>query len=906
MDRRGVIALGLTLLITAVVAHGYVIAAVNAPSYQIRIQLDPQKHFLYGEEEISFTNNSDNALNAIYLHLYPNRFMDKESVYAREKGIDAYDWIFPNGPDNGYTFIEALKLNGANHDYTIDDTIMRIGLKKPLSPGATATLSVKFRVKIPDAIMRFGYDSGNYYISWWYPRLAAYDDQGWHPYQMHGIGPDEPYDNFARYRVQIVVPPEMIIGATGIQNSIIQSSSNTKTLDYAADNVHDFAWVADSRYRVQTLSWNGITIRSLYFPEDEAAGKCAAQYAKDAIAYFSEHYGKYPYKNLTVAETRMAGGAMEYPQLIMVSYQLYRLPNFFTLFDEVIAHETSHQWFYGMLMNDQTNEAWLDEGFATFSELCYIEHKYGKTGNLLNITAIKKIPIIGPLIAGKKFAAHIPSSREQVVNSYLMAARLGTEAPLLTPRDQIKPGYTPLVYQRGALTLFALQYIVGQQTFDKIIKTYVHRYQFKRVTTREFINVAEEVTERNLGWLFDEWLRSTAWLDYALVGMKTHPMNGKFVTRVAIRNNGKLRMPVDVQATLTNGETIIKRFWPIGRLGTLEFITDRPVKKVVIDPDKLLPDIDRSNNASGARFTTSPLVKMEGGGLILGVSFASPDARINGEFGYATGTKRPVYSLSFVSSPWIEAGKATKRGSGIYLRTSIADNGHDFSATAHAGYFFSTWTADLTGYFNDMEIQPFYTDFYDALDYQSKVIGVNLADTVSLETKQGFDASLELSYKAAFAALGSDFEFTRYALRLTLEKRVAWCTQLNARLFWGWLCGQTPNREERFDIRKDGGLRTFNRSDNHAAVINLSLLMPITPLHKVDVGPLSFSIGVLTFGDLGWFGDNLTAVRAEAGWGLACSPYGMDIHLRLEQIIWVNTQEDGGTPGLAISVDLGI
>ena len=93
------------------------------------------------------------------------------------------------------------------------------------------------------------------------------------------------------------------------------------------------------RDRVQTASWNGITIRSLYFPEDAAAGKRAAQYAKDALAYFSECYGKYPYKDFTVAETRMSGGAMEYPQLIMMSYQFYRLPNFLTLFDEVIAHE---------------------------------------------------------------------------------------------------------------------------------------------------------------------------------------------------------------------------------------------------------------------------------------------------------------------------------------------------------------------------------------------------------------------------------------------------------------------------------------------------------------------------------------------------------------------------------------
>ena len=142
---------------------------------------------LFGEESISFTNDTGKTLDRLYLHLYPNRFMDDESIYAREKGIDNYDSIFPAGPDSGYTFIEELELDGVVHDYTVDDTIMRIDLKKSFPPGATIEIYIKFRVKIPDAILRFGHDRGNYYISWWYPRLAAYDEQGWHPYQAREL-----------------------------------------------------------------------------------------------------------------------------------------------------------------------------------------------------------------------------------------------------------------------------------------------------------------------------------------------------------------------------------------------------------------------------------------------------------------------------------------------------------------------------------------------------------------------------------------------------------------------------------------------------------------------------------------------------------------------------------------------
>jgi len=242
----------------------------------------------------------------------------------------------------------------------------------------------------------------------------------------------------------------MVLGATGGRESITQNPDGTKTLTYTAEDVHDFAWVADRRYRVETASWAGVTIRSLYLPGDEAAGKRAARYAKEALAYFSARYGRYPYKDFTVAETRLLGGAMEYPQLIMVSYMFYRLPRFLTLLDEVIAHETAHQWFYGMLMNDQVNEAWLDEGFATFSEISYIEQKYGQKANLLDLEEIGRLPLIGPYLRGA--LGDGPSAREEMVlRPYLAAARAGREEPLLTPRSQIRPGRAPLVYQRRGI-----------------------------------------------------------------------------------------------------------------------------------------------------------------------------------------------------------------------------------------------------------------------------------------------------------------------------------------------------------------------------------------------------------------------------------------------------------------------
>ena len=239
---------------------------------------------------------------------------------------------------------------------------------------------------------------------------------------------------------------------------------------------------------------------------------------------------------------------------------------------------------------------------------------------------------------------------------------------------------------------------------------------------------------------FDGWLRSTERLDYMLEGVSTHKIGDKYVTRVAIHNAGELRMPVDVQVTLKDGEKITKRFWPLDRRGTLEFVTEQPVESVVIDPEGLLPDINPANNRLSPPLNFSPLVKpgtQKEDGLIVGISFSTPGARIAGDLGYATRIQRPVYSLSFTSSPWIEAGRLTGRGRGFSFRFNLASDGHVFSAAIIIGYHFTVWMSDSVKWFNALEARPFYKNFYDARGDRGIVSGIELDEKFTLESKEG-------------------------------------------------------------------------------------------------------------------------------------------------------------------------
>ncbi|MBI3460989.1 M1 family metallopeptidase, partial [Candidatus Acetothermia bacterium] len=503
-------------------------------SYTIKARLSTQAKKIFGEEKLRFKNDSGSALRVLYLHLRPNR-LKEGSIQARTMGVKNFDSIFPYGPADAYLLVQELQLDGHKYeigaDAQLDDTILKLNLASPIDSGNYGEFSIKFVLKIPNGLERLGYFNENYYISWWYPELAVLDSNSWHhdPFE-------EPYQNFGSYSVELTVPEAMVVGATGgFPESEVKNNDGTKTLKFSAQNVHDFAWVADARYKVEETEWEGIKIRSLYLPENAEMGKLAARYSKDVLEYFSKRFGKYPYPTFTSAQINgLVAGAMEYPQLIMNGNLLYKFPKQSTLLDVVISHEVGHQWFFGMLMNNQPDETWLDEGFAEFAMIAYAEEKYGVEHNLADLKQI-------PEPWRDLFKNVISDWRSQfLLPNYLTTAREGREEIVTASPQKTRPAHTPLFYEKGALTLFALEYLVGRETFDKILQTYVQNFQFKQVTTADFEKVASDVYGQDLAWFFDEWLRSTKTLDFVFGGLIVEKAEGKYINRVLVHQAGEM------------------------------------------------------------------------------------------------------------------------------------------------------------------------------------------------------------------------------------------------------------------------------------------------------------------------------------------------------------------------------
>ncbi len=844
-----------------------VLALPNEISYEIQARLDIKEHKLYGNERILFTSKADKPLTELYLHLWPNRFVE-ESVQAREMGANSFDMLFPNGPDYGYLFVQELQLDGKAAQYSIDDTILKIALETPIAPDQTVEITIKFIVKIPHALERLGHDQGNYYISWWYPKLSVYDQKGWHPDVAHAFGASEPYEDFAHYSVELTVPNNFVVGATGQLYRETVNPDGTKTLTYIADNVHDFAWVADARYQSEIVQWEDVTIVSLYFPEDAAAGKRAAQYAKDALEYFSKRFGRYPYSNFTVAEIRGFGFAMEYPQIIQQSYMLYRLPELFTILDSVTAHETAHQWFYGMFMNNQLEETWLDEGFATFAETSYIEHKYGKDANSLN-TLWLKAQGLGLLTEMLKES----NGRAEMLSSYTRVAREGREAPLATPLHKVPSGKTVLPYQKGALLLFALENVVGTETFDQIMQEYYRRYRYRQVTAEDFIKTAEDVSGRDLREFFAQWLTSTKTLDVTLEGMRTQKIENRYVTRVMVRQRGEMRIPVDVEATLADGTKVRQRWEMLDRRGTLTFISDKPIKSVTLDPDHALPDLDRSDNFAPKGLDLSPwldhgmLHGRSDDGLILGIRLEHIHV------GWAFGLERIVFQHSLKSN-FCFADRCTSEWG-----FAQKDEGHIFAGD---GVIHFRWHRDRTDV--QLSLNALYHNRYNVARDPGRLFSIGM----SYERRSRV-ARLALSYKLGLNVWGREYAFQKFSWSHEIRTRLWWQTLWVQRTVWGWREGRAPEERD-FRLKDFAGFRAFDLQSDWVFAQSNELRLPIPTLNKIDIGPIPFSVGAIAFVNVAILKAEQHVVRAEAGLGVTLGFYGSPI-VYVEYPLWVNTQE---------------
>jgi len=381
---------------------------------------------------------------------------------------------------------------------TEDKTVLRLLLPRSLPPGETITLRLAFTAKLPEPPMaRTGIKKEFVMAGQWFPKIGVYENGAWNCHQFHANS--EFYADFGVYNVNITVPRDYIVGATGLCYATTDNPDSTITHRFHAEDVHDFAWTASPDFIVLNGQSQDVEIRALIQKDHASMGARYLKAAEIAVAWFQDQYGDYPYPNLTVVDPRRGAagaGGMEYPTLI-TAWGAYGMPEGIRALEMVIMHEFGHNYWYHLVASNEFEEAWLDEGINTFSEMQILADTYGEAGSMVDFRGIR-----------------ISDTQMQRM-SYISEPGLD---PILQPAWKYYSGgnYASMSYNKPGLMLLTLQNWLGRETMNRILRTWFERWQFKHPRSTDFVAVVNEVSGQNFDWFFDQALHSTAVLDYSV------------------------------------------------------------------------------------------------------------------------------------------------------------------------------------------------------------------------------------------------------------------------------------------------------------------------------------------------------------------------------------------------------
>jgi len=830
-------------------------------AYDIKVRLDTRLSLLHGQERLWYWNNSPDTLDFVWIHLYPNAYRNRNTVFGRElEREQQYDFSFAWKNDLGHIEIHDLRVDGETTESGLEDeataTELKVNLPQALVPGDSVLLELGFDVKIPAFFSRMGHKGKHYVISQWYPKMVVYDQKApeenpkseirnpnpdlgfgasssefpasgqWHPDGYHAIG--EFYGEFGTFDVAITLPSEMVVGATG---SIVREegrkggreeesqakavdpdsevawmklrlkdrpkrADSLKTLLFHAENVHDFCWVADPGFTLTQEHFGAVVINVLVRKGDEQKWKDVSLYALQTLQHYSTRYGPYPYPQLTVADASLkAGDGMEYPNLVVVSTPTIPLTR---LLELVVVHETGHQWFYGMLGSNELAEPWLDEGINTFAEMRYFDEVHGRRGNLLDFPGASRLP----WDVNDRYVQQL---------LYHVTATNGWLKPMLTPAYEFvdEPlAYSGIDYAEAGLMLGMLRKLVGDTCFDRIMQTYVERFRFHHPHSADFVAVAEEVSGRTLRWFFDQWLNSGKSCDYQVSRIAG--------SRVRIKRNGGIRMPVEVRARLRDGS--LKTLVCPDTGGVLDFGSN--VAHVEIDPDEKLLETNRWNNFYPYKVEVKPVFDVPSlesyqlfygpyvwfdlyhgfqiGPWMMGRRFVDYGP-LRGEHQwmastlYRTNLKDFQANLSY-STPLTFVSDRLKFD--MRSNYSEVDVGIGADLTYHAGRVLGSPNADLKLGYRFTELRSLR--MLDSRDFALDTIGLLAwsADyshlSRSFQGKDGFRVAL------ASTALGSRADYWRVNVEANEVWRMSRDVRVQARFFGGASGGSIPPQQEFF------------------------------------------------------------------------------------------------------------
>ena len=569
--------------------------------YEMNIDVDVSDFTYDGDQSIIYTNNSNDTINKVYYHLFFNAFKPNSQMDTRSRTIRDPDRrvgsriVALEEKDYGDISVSSLKQDGKDVYYEVNETILLARLNKPLLPGKKTKLSMVFTAQVPLQIRRSGKlnkEGVDMTMTQWFPKLAEYDAEGWHPNpyigrEFHGV--------WGNYSVNITIDKDYVVGGTGyLQNANEvghgytdkepkKNDSETNTWKFYAPNVHDFAWAADPDYIHDIKkSESGVDLHFFYKPTVKVEDWKKLQ--DDSVLlmkFFEENIGPYPWKQYSIIQG--GDGGMEYAMCTMITGE-----RSYSSLLGVTAHEMAHAWFQHLLATNEAKHAWMDEGFTEYITSLSVNFVNNETPEFPHKSSYDR---------------------------YYLLAKSGFEQAqtIHSDRYDYNFAYGASAYSKGSVFLSQLGYIIGKENLNKTLRRYYEEFKFKHPTPNDFKRIAEKVSDLELEWYLNEWTRTPHKIDY---GIDVSSLGDERV--ITLKRKARIPMPIEVVVSFEDGssemyyipndllygyktfgdDVYLMEAWNWAST-EYEFMVqgNKRVTKVEIDPSKRIADVNQMDNS---------------------------------------------------------------------------------------------------------------------------------------------------------------------------------------------------------------------------------------------------------------------------------------------------------------------
>ena len=590
-------------------------------NYKIDARLDAEHHQITATQTLVWKNTGTQPVSMLPFHMYLNGFKNESSRFMQSgrgtmRGADQTTW--------GWISVESIQVAGAElisrwapkAGNAPDESVYELTLPSEVAPQASIEVTMKFTAQLPEVWARTGYRGEFHLVGQWFPKIGvriserrpdATDEDGapsvverWECQPFSAF--TEFFADFGTYDVSLTVPETYVVAATGVLTAAIESPGNTRTFTYRAEDVHDFAWMADPymemiNRQVPVAGGGSVDVRVYHRPAQEDFAQRHLDAATATMVRYSEWFVPYPWAVMSVIDPppdAVAGaGGMEYPTFVTTAGDSVfarpgmRLPEFTTV------HEVGHNWFQGILASNEPVEAWLDEGVNSWANANVMAEVWGTRTNGLDWMG---------------WQADLASLVYAVVDDPSdLPVPIATAASAFIDDDT----YGMATYFSTQRALHTLENTFGPKKFRAAMKKYAETWAFKHPTGKDLFDTLSAELGQNLDWFFGPVFHEVGGLRLAIrtaACRRAHPPRGvfgdgasrkttsaddardtgTFVCEVVVTNTGTVHVPLDIELRFVDGTSQRVHWDDHGNETWKRFVIERSseLAEVWLDPDR--------------------------------------------------------------------------------------------------------------------------------------------------------------------------------------------------------------------------------------------------------------------------------------------------------------------------------